>query len=479
MSLGEKRGLDALLGDWPALPASRSGEEAIDRNGEPAWEARAEAVVKAALAGGPPLGDADLDALLAPPALPAEPGEGGQTNVLVAVSAGEKKMSQENDSGAAPPSIPPERKPRSSLKAMAERASQAGARAPTPSTPSGGGATVTPLPTSVRPSMSSRPSIPSAPMSRPSEAGKEDSGVINLNAVRTSATPQQVADAEKAKPATEGIFDEDKPEAAAAAAAPVAAKAAKPVAAPPAKGGNGVVIGIGIALVGLAAAFAITMREKPAAPEKAVSPVAAEVKPAATAEQKAAPTATATAVAANEPAASATAEPDKPAESAKVATGGTAAGTGGPLPKEPGDEGKVAVAPKGGAATPGKAPGDLQSEMAKAVGADGQPKQQKGDGAPEPAAAARNQNLPEQPSQGSVQSAIGAVMGGAKACVAGADDVSRAQVTFSSNGTVSSVSVTGWAAAHGQSGCVKAALKGAKVGAFSKPSFTVGVPIRP
>ena len=55
----------------------------------------------------------------------------------------------------------------------------------------------------------------------------------------------------------------------------------------------------------------------------------------------------------------------------------------------------------------------------------------------------RNQNVPEKPSQGSVQSAVGSVIGAAKACVAGADDVSRAQVTFSSEGTVTSVSVTG------------------------------------
>ena len=101
-------------------------------------------------------------------------------------------------------------------------------------------------------------------------------------------------------------------------------------------------------------------------------------------------------------------------------------------------------------------------------------------GTPEPAAGnAKTQNIPEQPSQGSVQAAVGTVMGGAKGCVAGADDVSRANVTFSSGGAVTSVSVTGWAAAHGKSSCVQAALKGAKVGAFSKPSYTVGVTIRP
>jgi hypothetical protein len=71
------------------------------------------------------------------------------------------------------------------------------------------------------------------------------------------------------------------------------------------------------------------------------------------------------------------------------------------------------------------------------------------------------------------------VLDGAKACVTGADDVSRAQVIFSRTGAVSSVHVTGWAAAHGKSACIKAALKGAKVGPFSKSSFTLGVQIRP
>jgi hypothetical protein len=117
--------------------------------------------------------------------------------------------------------------------------------------------------------------------------------------------------------------------------------------------------------------------------------------------------------------------------------------------------------------------------MARAVGPikDGD---NSGPALPEPAAGgARNQNIPEQPSQGSVQAAIGAVMGGAKACVAGADDVSRAQVTFSSAGTVTNVTVSGWAAANGKSACVQGALKGAKVGPFSRPSFTFGVSIRP
>src|SRR5262249_35626965 len=138
---------------------------------------------------------------------------------------------------------------------------------------------------------------------------------------------------------------------------------------------------------------------------------------------------------------------------------------------EPVAQGKLPPAPTG-------KPGDLSTEMGKRVGADGS--KQEVTEAPEPAAGKPlNQTIPEQPPQGSVQAAIGSVMGGAKACVAGADDVSRAQVTFSSSGAVTNVSVTGWAASHGATSCIKQALKGANVGAFSKPSYAVGVTIRP
>jgi hypothetical protein len=154
----------------------------------------------------------------------------------------------------------------------------------------------------------------------------------------------------------------------------------------------------------------------------------------------------------------------------------------GPVNAAPPPPAGAAVASKDSdpkAASPAGKPGDLQNEMARAVGTIiDAPKPDQG--TPEPAVAtSRNRNVPEQPSQGSVQSAVGAVIGSAKACVAGADDVSRAQVTFSSAGTVASVSVTGWAAAHGKSACVQAALKGANVGPFSRQSFTIPVPIRP
>ena len=119
--------------------------------------------------------------------------------------------------------------------------------------------------------------------------------------------------------------------------------------------------------------------------------------------------------------------------------------------------------------------------MAKATGAEKGAGQ--GTDTAEPASGggkgSKSSSIPEQPPQGSVQAAIGSVMGGAKGCVAGADDVSRAQITFGSNGSVTNVSVSGWAAGKGAAGCIKGALKGANVGPFSKPSFTVGVTIRP
>jgi len=465
MTLEDKQDLDALLRRWPAVaPGKEKG--VIEHEDNADWEARAEAITRAAAAS--EAGNAAvLAALIEPPSLPAEAGEPGH------MSAGEKKMSQENESGgstangepSAPVTAPPERsKPRTSLKEIAARASQAGPRAQAPTSSA---ATSTPLP--------SRPAATSTPLPRPVEAKSDDSGIINLNAVKESATPQQIAAAEKAQPGSAGLFDEEKgsAEAKPAVVIPIAAKKTR---------SNGRVVGLVIAVLGLAAAFAIMQTQK-----RHDAPVASQpTNPAATAEAKQTPlveTAAPTAVAAvgATPSAEASVEPDK-GNGAKVAAG-PLGGPGGPTagasasPKEESpDDGKVAAAPK--VEGPTKKSGDLKSEMERAVGADGKEKTEAATGTPEPAAGTPK-NIPEQPAQGSVTTAVGAVMGGAKACVSGADDVSRANVTFSSNGSVSSVAVTGWAAAHGKAECIKAALKGAKVGPFSKPNFTVGVTIRP
>jgi hypothetical protein len=317
---------------------------------------------------------------------------------------------------------------------------------------------------------------------------------VDLNVVNATATPEQKAAAEKAQPAAQGLFDDDEKPKAAAGAAVVKISDAKPQEKKPQekkKGSGGVYAGVAIAVLGVAAAFAITKMNKPA-PQQ----------PTAVVEQN---------PAAQPPGAQETPQPSEKAPVAAVEPTPQPAGEPGEVAAPTGGGEKVAAAPGNGTAgaqqpTGGSAaapadektpdatekpstapaapdapskPGDLKGAMAAAVGGDGTKKDTPTAEQAEPAAGSRNQNIPEQPPQGSVQAAIRAVMPAAKACVAGADDVSRAQVTFASNGTVKSVSVSGWAASHNATGCVKSALQGANVGPFSKSTFTTGFPIRP
>lgn len=401
-------------------------------------------------------------------------------------------MSQETDPTSGSPkseaSRPSEGEPKKklSLKEIAERASQSGRPGPV----SGGRSSQSELPSSIKTPLPGRASVPSRSSSVPpraSDAGREDSGIVDLKVVQASATAEQKAAAEKAQPATAGLFDDDKGGQAKAAVATGAAKPDLKVVAPaPAakKGSGGLVAGVVVAVLGLAAAVAIVKLNQPAP----AAPTAAPAKVEAAPEPKAAPADQPKAVAAaTDPAAPAGTEP-APADALQKPGAGPALAMGGPASPAPAGAAKEGAPPAEAAqplaantptpAAPAK-PGDLNSAMQNAVGPSGS-KSAGGSDDAEPAAAKKgNQNVPEQPSQGSVQAAIGSVMGGAKACVSGADDVSRAQITFSSGGTVSSVSVSGWASGKSAAGCIKSALKGASVGPFSKPSFTVGVTIRP
>jgi hypothetical protein len=521
MNPGGRLDLDALLARWPA-PA----------RDDDAWDARAEAVLGAALAADGPVDEA----IFAPPPLVAADGE-PDVGLGSSSGSGEVKMSQESDQvstgeGAAPkgsdgaptsdatkasgaadaavepaPSVAPRsadepRAKKPSLREIAARASQSGARASIPGT-------ATPLPGSVRPGPRSQSSpglatstpIPSRPAPKP-EIADEDSGIVNLKAVTEAAEAKEKEKAEAAAaaaaaaaapPASSKGAASEKP--AAAASEPAASKVAAAQAAPvamPRKGGGGAMTGVVIAVLGLAAAFFIVQRGKQAPPvvpphgegiETAPVVAIAPAKPAGTAQ------AAATAVAAGTAAPGDTAAPDTSAAAggdAPKALGGpmpngaALAGKGGPAPSGTPSAAPGAGAPAAVAAAPQAAgkPGDLAGAMAQAVGG-GQGAKPNAAETPEPAAGVKSQNIPEQPSQGKVQAAIGSVMGGAKSCVAGASDVSRAQITFSSSGAVSNVSVTGWAASNGQSGCIKSALKGASVGPFAKSTFTVGVTIRP
>jgi hypothetical protein len=509
----DKLELDARLASWPA-----PGRD------DDAWEAQAGAIARVAIerAGEEPLGalfeapdlapDDDEPAEAAAPA-PARSAprleviRGGASEHGRSVQSGrsgEQAMSDELDGTSEQPtppqsikpaSIAPDR-PRPSLRAIAERASQAGLSRPPASK---AGSMPPPAAQPERKSLLAPP--PSKRPSRPPEASSDDSGIVDLKLIHASVTAQQKAAAEAAKPASEGLFDDEPaaaakpasapPPAATAAAAPASAAASAGAAAqavaPPAaeKKSSGPMIGVAIAVLGIAAAAAIVLgRDKPVTAPPA-APVAAEVKPAEPVAKVEAPKE------APAPAATATADPAATAE--PVAAAPAASGAA-PVGAPSGAAGALAAAdPKGAAAAPAAmgtapaaaakpatgAPGDLASAMAAAAGAENKGAAATGAEKAEPAAGSKAQNVPEQPSQGSVQSAIGALMGGAKACVAGADDVSRATITFSSGGGVSNVSVTGWAAAHGKTGCVKGALQGAKVPPFSKSSYTVGMTIRP
>jgi hypothetical protein len=121
--------------------------------------------------------------------------------------------------------------------------------------------------------------------------------------------------------------------------------------------------------------------------------------------------------------------------------------------------------------------GDLTKAMGKAVGADGKPLEATpaaGNTGPQFAAG----SVPQKPSQGAVTGAIGAVLPGARACLGPDDPISRASITFTSSGTVQSVSVSGGAAGKPAEACIKGALMKAKLTPFAEPTYTAPVTIR-
>ncbi|HEX5099134.1 MAG TPA: hypothetical protein VFV94_06525 [Polyangiaceae bacterium] len=87
--------------------------------------------------------------------------------------------------------------------------------------------------------------------------------------------------------------------------------------------------------------------------------------------------------------------------------------------------------------------------------------------------------MTERPSAGAAQAAVGAVLGAARACVAGHPQPSSAQITFSSDGQVEGVSVGGPAAGTPAAACIESALKKARVQPFAASSFSLGVTVRP
>lgn len=431
--------LDAWLKQWP-VPERRDED----------WEAIQARIDERIAEANPGQGD---DAWLAAP-LPAVPGESGAAPM--SKDSSEVRMSEPS----------PDKAKRKSLKDIAQRVSaappapsSAADAKPSPSVPS---------PRPSNPDLVTRPAFPS----RSPEARDSDSGILDLAAVRAS---QASLPDSGAAPGSAGLFEDDKAPAAAAPATPVqqASKSSNLI---PLLGG-GVV-----AIAAIAAAFFMVVKS-PASKSEGMAPAA----PAAAASlaqngaaDNALPAATAAAgTASGEALAAATEAPATGAGDPGAARGGAAA--------EPGKAAAKEAEPKGGGDKPesadtaktaaGPAPTDLGGAMATAVGANtSEPTPDKKD---QPSAAPPSGSIPEAPSQGAIQGALGSVMGAAKGCVTGMDEPSRATVVFGSSGRVKSVSVTGPASKTGAAGCIKSALSKASVGPFQRDSYSVGVTIRP
>jgi len=83
-------------------------------------------------------------------------------------------------------------------------------------------------------------------------------------------------------------------------------------------------------------------------------------------------------------------------------------------------------------------------------------------------------SVPLNPSAGAVSTALGAVRGGAQACLAGQTESVTAVVTFAADGHVLRVSAGGPSGA-----CIQAALSKAHIAPFAKESFSATTTIRP
>ncbi len=88
-------------------------------------------------------------------------------------------------------------------------------------------------------------------------------------------------------------------------------------------------------------------------------------------------------------------------------------------------------------------------------------------------------SIQPRPSQGQVTGVINSVMPSVRACLGSDDPVSRATVTFQSDGTVKSVNVTGFAAGKPQEACIKSALSKAALAPFAEATYPVPITIRP
>lgn len=481
----KKINLDRALASWPDV-AKAPGS----------WEDQAVAIDNAVRAGASGKGSALSDEILLSAPLGQIPEDGHNPDARASEGKTMTMQDRERD--------------RRSLQDLAKMA--AGLTPPPPSVASRRGLDLTPPP-------------PSSTMPRPPEAKKDDSGIVDL-AMAAASDPAASQRAQSTPLASEGLFDDEpasvKPPMSApmqAVAQPSPSLPPMPVSQPPPsmapvsqaphsvqsapismqaptsiapvqpekkKGKGGVVIALfaGALVLSGAAAGGFMFLKHRANQALANAAKAAAATTVATNESTTPPATTATVAAAEptpsdpamDPNALPTANAKTPAAPAKGGAVAVAAAKPGPAPAAaPVKEDPTKLAAKDIPKAPEGPGGDLGDAMKKSVG-DKEKAEQR------PAAGDTPQfapgSVPQKPSQGAVVGALGAVLPAARNCIGPDDPISRATVTFSSNGTVQSVNVTGAAAGKPAGECIKGALSKAKLAPFAEATFVAPVTIR-
>jgi hypothetical protein len=446
--------LNDMLSQWPMAERPQlEADEAAER-------------VVAAIEGGQLPASVD-EALLAPP-LPKQADEDVRPGSAAPVAARvESKMSKDRT------------RDRTSFQELAKMAS----------TP--------PPPTSVAPPSAST----AAAVQRGKEAESSDSGIVDLKMI-ASADPSGEQRAQTTPLAAQGLFEDESappkpaiapaaaaqlasappPAAAAVAQAPIAKQVAKPV--EEKKGGGGVLVVLGslVAAAGIAAGVFFYVKHERAthvvatttvsAPDKAVEQKANATEPTATAAASLAQAETPDQLPEVDPNGKPT---GKMLPKIAVHHATTGAATAEPAPALTGatDPKLVANVPTGAA---GGNSGDLTEAMKAAAGGGTGLGEGAQSGNLSPTVA--QGSVPQRPSQGQVAGAIGNVMPAARACIASGSPMSRATITFQSDGSVKSVSVTGFAAGKPEEACIKGALSKAKVDPFAEATYPMTVSVR-
>jgi|HubBroStandDraft_6_1064221.scaffolds.fasta_scaffold154461_2 hypothetical protein len=126
-------------------------------------------------------------------------------------------------------------------------------------------------------------------------------------------------------------------------------------------------------------------------------------------------------------------------------------------------------------------PSNLDSLMRQAVGgaSTALPAQREDADSKGPPPPSSTESLPLKPSLGSLQSALRSEMPAARACLDSDDAVSRATITFRSDGSVEGVAVAGGASGRQSEACVRATLSKTRVPPFTQATFVFQTTVRP